>query len=90
MTHPVCRTSLAREAQADDIVNAMLASAGCVWTIVPLERRDDYMAALNAASSGRDIVPFARLMGELVRAQTRKPLSRPAPAATRWCAASPT
>lgn len=65
------------------LMNAMLVSAGYVWTIVPLERRDDYMAALHAASSNRDILPFARLIAGLVRAQTRKPLPRPGPAAAR-------
>jgi hypothetical protein len=57
------------------LMNAMLVSGGYVWTIVPLQRRDDYMAALDAASSGHDIVPFARLIAELVREQTKKPLA---------------
>ena len=32
------------------LMNVMLASSGYPWTIVPLERRDDYMAALESAS----------------------------------------
>lgn len=48
------------------LMNAMLASGGYPWTIVPLQRRKDYMASLEAASVGQDIRPFARLLGRLV------------------------
>lgn len=41
------------------LMNAMLASGGYRWTVLRLERRDEYMAALNAASSDGDIRPFA-------------------------------
>jgi Fic family protein len=49
------------------LMNVMLASGGFPWTIVPLERRDQYMAALEAASVREDIVPFARFLGDLAR-----------------------
>jgi hypothetical protein len=49
------------------LMNAMLASGGYPWTVIPLERRDDYMAALEAASVGQDIAPFAAFVGSLVQ-----------------------
>jgi hypothetical protein len=48
------------------LMNVMLASGGYPWTIVPVERRDDYMAALESASVGQDIRPFAAFIGGLV------------------------
>lgn len=48
------------------LMNVMLASGGYPWTIVPLDRRDDYMAALESASVRQDIGPLARLLSELV------------------------
>lgn len=60
------------------IMNSMLVPGGYVWTIVPLPRRKDYMAALEQASSYRNIRPLAEFFGELVREQTKAPLSRPA------------
>lgn len=48
------------------LMNLMLASGGYPWTVVPVQRRNDYMAALERASVGQDIVPFARLLGGLV------------------------
>ena len=44
----------------------MLAAGGYPWTVIPVERRDDYMAALEAASTGQKIAPFAAFVGELV------------------------
>jgi Fic family protein len=41
------------------LMNAILASGGFSWTIIPVERRREYMEALDAASSGGDIRPFA-------------------------------
>jgi fido (protein-threonine AMPylation protein) len=48
------------------MMNLMMASGGYPWTIVPLERRADYMAALESASVGQDIKPFAKFLAELV------------------------
>lgn len=48
------------------LMNLMLAAGGYPWTVVPVQRRNDYMAALESASVGQDIVPFARLLGGLV------------------------
>lgn len=48
------------------LMNLMLASGGYPWTIVPLERRADYMAGLERASVDGDIKPFAKFLAELV------------------------
>jgi len=48
------------------LMNVMLAVGGYPWTVVPLERRDSYMAALEAASVQQNIVPFADFVTELV------------------------
>lgn len=48
------------------LMNAMLASGGYAWTVVPLAQRTRYMTALETASVGRDIRPFAELLAELV------------------------
>ena len=63
------------------LMNVMLASGGYPWTIVPLERRDDYMAALEAASVKQDIGPFARFVGGLVDAGLHGQGTPPVPAA---------
>ena len=48
------------------ILNAMLASGGYPWTIVPVEKRKEYMAALEKASVNGDISDFAKLISSLV------------------------
>lgn len=52
------------------LMNVMFASGGYPWTVVPVERRDDYMAALEKASTEGDIVPFAQFLGQLVGSST--------------------
>lgn len=49
------------------LMNVMLASGGYPWTVIPVERRDEYMAALEAASVEGNIEPFAAFLGALVR-----------------------
>lgn len=49
------------------LMNIMLAAGGYPWTVVPVDRREAYMAALENASVGQDIVPFAKFLGALVR-----------------------
>ncbi|WP_409035189.1 Fic family protein [Methylibium sp.] len=39
------------------LMNAMLASGGYPWTVVPLAMRDRYMAALESASVNQDVGP---------------------------------
>ncbi len=48
------------------LMNVMLVSGGYPWTVIPLERRDDYMQALEKASAEQDIVPFTNFLSELV------------------------
>ncbi|MFV1969087.1 MAG: Fic family protein [Pirellulaceae bacterium] len=48
------------------LMNVMLAGDGYPWTVIPVEKRDDYMAALETASVEQDIGPFAVLLGRLV------------------------
>jgi Fic/DOC family len=48
------------------LMNVMMAAGGYSWTVIPVERRDEYMAALEAASVDQNIVPFAEFIAELV------------------------
>ena len=48
------------------LMNVMLAAGGYPWTVIPLEKRDDYMAALEKGSVEQDIAPFAVFIGRLV------------------------
>ncbi|HAE25644.1 MAG TPA: cell filamentation protein Fic, partial [Hyphomonas adhaerens] len=50
------------------LMNLLMATARYPWTIVPLQRRADYMAALESASVEQDIVPFTKFLAELVSA----------------------
>jgi Fic family protein len=47
------------------LMNAMMAAGGYSWTIVPVERRAEYMAALESASVGQSIKPFAQFLASL-------------------------
>ena len=49
------------------LMNVMLAAGGYPWTVIPVERRDDYMAALEDASVRGEIGPFAGFLAGLVR-----------------------
>ena len=51
------------------LMNAMLASGGYPWTIIRVEQRDPYMAALDAASAEGDIGPFTEFLADAVRIQ---------------------
>jgi hypothetical protein len=59
------------------LMNLMLAPAGYVWTVIPVERRKQYMNALEQASSFANIAPLAAFIAELAKAQARGPLPRP-------------
>jgi hypothetical protein len=48
------------------LMNVMFASGGYPWTVIPLETRNDYMAALEEASVRKNIEPFSRFLAELV------------------------
>lgn len=49
------------------LMNVMLASGGYPWTVIPVEERDRYMEALEAASVDQDIKPFAEFVVWLVK-----------------------
>jgi Fic family protein len=48
------------------LMNVMMASGGYPWTIIPVENRTAYMHALEKASVGEDIAPFADFVAGLV------------------------
>lgn len=48
-------------------MNAMLASGGYPWTVVRVEDRKAYLAALDSASIDMDIRPFAAFIAERVQ-----------------------
>lgn len=48
------------------LLNVMLASGGYPWTVIPVQRRDEYMQALEQASVHQNIEPFAQFVGYLV------------------------
>jgi hypothetical protein len=48
-------------------MNAMMASAGYPWTVIPVGERNAYLNTLEKASVGQDIVPFADFLSRLVR-----------------------
>ncbi|MGM0632510.1 MAG: Fic family protein [Pseudomonadota bacterium] len=47
------------------MMNAMMASGGYPWTVIPVEKRGDYMRALEAASVDQDIVPFTKFLSRI-------------------------
>jgi len=48
------------------LMNLMFAAGGYPWTVIPVERRDDYMAALEVASTGQNIVPLTEFLRDSV------------------------
>jgi Fic family protein len=59
------------------LMNVMLAAGGYPWTVVPLEGRDAYMAALEEASVRHNITPFADFTAQLVDEGLRgKPVAK--------------
>jgi fido (protein-threonine AMPylation protein) len=49
------------------VMNAMLASGGYPWTVIRVEDRNAYLAALDRASIDMKIEPFAEFIAERVR-----------------------
>ena len=57
------------------LMNIMMAAGGYPWTVVPLDRRDAYMDALEEASVRQNISPFAGFLAQLAEEEmegTRK------------------
>ena len=52
------------------LMNVMMASGGYPWTVIPVGDRNAYMKALEKASVGEDIVPFADFLAGLVEERT--------------------
>lgn len=48
------------------LMNLMMAAGGYPWTVIPLPERKAYIAALEKASVGEDIGPFADFLARLV------------------------
>ena len=48
-----------------------MASGGYPWTIIPVDKRDDYMSALEKASVNNDIFDFTEFISSLVMGKTR-------------------
>jgi Fic family protein len=49
------------------LMNTMLISGGYGWTIIPVEKRQEYMAALEKASVNEDITDFTVFLASLVK-----------------------
>jgi len=49
------------------LMNAMLASGGYPWIVIPVESRDRYISALDEASVKQDITNFASFLSQLVQ-----------------------
>lgn len=47
------------------LMNLFMASGGYRWTVIPLEKRNEYMNSLEAASAEGNIKPFASFLAEL-------------------------
>ena len=48
------------------LMNVMMASGGYPWTVITVEKRDEYMSALEQASVEKNIVPFATYLANLL------------------------
>lgn len=49
------------------LMNLMLCSGGYPWLVVPVDKRDEYMSALESASVDGNIIPFAKFLGGLLK-----------------------
>ena len=54
------------------LMNAMLASGGYPWTVIRVDDREKYLKALESASVGNDIKPFAAFLAERVKWSTEQ------------------
>lgn len=49
------------------LMNVMMVAGGYRWTVIPVGERNGYLHALERASVGEDIAPFADFLAGLVR-----------------------
>ncbi|MFC1494567.1 Fic family protein [Thermodesulfobacteriota bacterium] len=54
------------------LMNVMLAAGGYPWTVIPIEKRKEYMDALEKGSVEQDIEPFAIFLERLVSENIEK------------------
>jgi fido (protein-threonine AMPylation protein) len=60
------------------LMNLMMAAGGYPWTVIPVTERQAYMTALETASVGEDIRPFADFVAKLVEKRLAgQPLPEP-------------
>lgn len=62
------------------LMNAMMASGGYPWAVIKLERRSEYMAALDEASSRENIVPLAEFVASSMRREVDRTKAKQRPA----------
>lgn len=48
------------------VMNSQFVTGGYPWVVVPVERRDEYMASLEKASVEEDIEPFVKFIVSLI------------------------
>ena len=48
------------------VMNSQLVTAGYPWVVIPVERREEYMAALEKAIVEGDVERFVRFVGGLM------------------------
>jgi Fic family protein len=58
------------------LMNALLAGGGYPWTVIRVEHRTEYLAALEAASTAGQVSQFARFVARQMR--TKPPRARAA------------
>jgi len=58
-------------------MNTMLASGGYSWTVIRVQRRKEYMAALEQASVEGRIASFASFIAEEMKESLSLPASNP-------------
>ncbi|MBF0469996.1 MAG: Fic family protein [Gammaproteobacteria bacterium] len=54
------------------LMNVMLAGGGYPWAVVPVEERDNYMAALEEASVCQNIIPFTDFLAPIIDANLKE------------------
>jgi hypothetical protein len=59
------------------LMNVMLAAGGYPWTVIPMERRSDYMSCLESASVEQNIKPFTLFLAGRIREDYQSLIGRP-------------
>lgn len=54
------------------LMNTLLVAGGYPWTVIRVEHRNDYLAALETASVENDVKPFAKFIAKQVRQTATK------------------